>query len=71
MNSFEFIVAIVLISGGVNLAKSWMNRRDGALKRDEGPLQDLAARLERMEKRMANIETIVLDREKLKEFDSL
>ncbi len=40
-------------------------RREG----EDEPMKDLVQRLDKIERRMANLETIVLDREKQQEFE--
>jgi hypothetical protein len=74
MDPFEMIFAIVGISVGYSVFKTLIRHRERVLTQhrgDDGQFRDLLNRLDRMESRMANIETIVLDREKLREFDNL
>ena len=69
MNIWTAIVIIVVV-GAVSriLIAAWIkNRHHQTLTAAE----DLEAKLERLEQRMANIETIILDREKADRFSQL
>lgn len=61
------IVAIVFIFGGRIIKYQHMHRSSGS----EEDLNDISHRMSRLEDRMANIETIVLDKEKEKKFEEL
>jgi hypothetical protein len=73
MNPFEMVVAIISITAIASIVKQGIQAKTAA--REQGWNDRMAQwgevedRLSRLEKRMANLETIVLEREKQREFD--
>lgn len=68
MNLGTMIVAVVLI---VCITGAYTETRKARTLNDEDreQLADLSERLKRIEERLANLESIVLEREKVKSFD--
>jgi len=77
-NPFAMVVAIVFIACCAGVLKQAISSRQRAATRDEEidrlaerMEQTFANRLDKLEERMANIESIVLERERLGKFDNL
>lgn len=78
MDPFEMVVAIVAIACAAGVLKTAINSRRKNRVQD-AEIDDLTDRLEhaverrfdKLEGRIANIESIVLEREKLSKFDDL
>jgi hypothetical protein len=62
------IVSIVAIA---TAGKIYMARLRANVEKSEGLFQELKQRIDRLEERMANIETIVLEKERGKKFSAL
>jgi len=52
---------------GKDAERNWGLSR--LFRRDDAPLKEIAARMDKLEQRMANIETIVLESEKHRDFE--
>ena len=68
MNLWTMIVLIVAIGTASEIYRA---RLRANAEKSEGFFHDLSRRIARLEERMANIETIVLEREKAKKFSDL
>jgi len=66
---FGFVIAIVIICIAGDIIKRWMKSRERNIP-DE-MLNSYDARMKKLEDRMANLETIVLEHERDKKFSSL
>ena len=69
MDPSEMIVAIVAIVCFTGLLKYAIRQKVAIRESSLGVNKELEDRLKRLEQRMANLETIVLDREKVREFE--
>jgi hypothetical protein len=70
MGPFEMVVAIIAIVCVTRMIRYAIQQRVALRERQLGGVsKDLEDRLQRMEQRMANLETIVLEREKKGEFE--
>lgn len=78
MNPFEMVIAIVAIACFAGIVKTAIYARQRNHEQDE-ELVDVADQLERkfarrldkLEQRLANVETLVLEKERLSKFDDL
>ncbi len=68
MGVFEMVIAVIAIVFVYAAWETWLKQRHRRLGSTKG-LQEFAARLDRIEKRLSNIETITLDQERYREFD--
>lgn len=66
---FGFVIAIIIICIAGDIIKRWMKSKERNIP-DE-MLNGYDARLKKLEDRMANLETIVLEHERDKKFSSL
>jgi hypothetical protein len=70
MGVFEFVIAIVAIGTCAKLLQQGIAARAAQAERlSSGQYQSLCERLDKVERRMANLETIVLESEKAKAFE--
>jgi hypothetical protein len=67
--AFGFVIVIVALGITGNIIKRWMKSKERNIP-DE-LLNSYEARLKRLEERMANLETIVLEHERDRKFSSL
>ena len=67
----SFWTAIVIIVAIGTLSEIYRARLKTNAEKSEAYFKDLAQRMARLEDRMANLETIVLERERTKQFSSL
>lgn len=67
----SFWTAIVAIVAIVTLSEMYRARLKTGLRKSEERFEDLSQRMGRLEERMSNIETIVVDREKQDHFRDL
>lgn len=67
----SFWTAAVIIVAIVALSAMYRERLKANAEKSEELFKNLAQRMERLEDRTANLETIVLDKEKTREFSEL
>lgn len=65
------MIMIVLIVAIAAASKMYRARLKAHVEKSEGFFQELTQRIDRLEERMANIETIVLEKERAKKFSDL
>jgi hypothetical protein len=69
MSFFEFIIAFTAIGGPLIIGVYVVRRIFELREKQSGFNKDWEGRFQRLEQRIANLETIVLEREKHKEFE--
>jgi hypothetical protein len=67
----NFWTAAVIIVAIVTFGGVFRSRTKAGLKKTDPDFEDLLRRIDRLEDRMANLETIVLEKEKTKQFSDL
>ena len=67
----NFWTAAVIIAAIVTFGGVYRSRMKAGTKATDESLHDLLRRLDRLEERMANLETLVLEKEKAKQFSDL
>lgn len=67
----SFWTAIVIIVAIVTVSEIYRARLKATAKKSEEFQESFTERIERLETRMANLETIVLDKEKAKRFSDI
>jgi hypothetical protein len=67
----SFWTAAVIIVVVVTLSGIYRSKLKANAEKSEGFFEDLSQRIARLEDRMANLETIVLEKERTKEFNEI
>ncbi len=67
----SFWTAAVIIVAIVTLSGIYRTKFKANVEKSEGFFKDLSQRISRLEERMANLETIVLEKEKTKKFTEI
>lgn len=67
----NFWTAAVVIVAIVTFGSIFRSRTKTGTKKTDADFEDLLQRIDRLEDRMANLETIVLEKEKAKQFSNL
>ena len=71
MNGLWIMIAVICLGGMIMITEVFKHKvkMDTSTRNSDKACADLADRLEQVEKRLANIESLIVDLEKLRDFD--